>query len=266
MDYGGLRVMNKPFTEIERRLILGEYDLLREKVHYLKSTGQDDPDRAKTEIEKYEKRRNELWDEYLKQLPRIPLSRCPFTGQVVYHSFDPYGIDGLWWNYESSARPSFEEMPPTFCAITGALKRENGVENTQFLVKPGPGVPYVIPRLLENEMVKAVLYSLRVGKNTGYAIVYFSEFPVTGVKWPNHWGLSYYSCGKTGADFRWYESYDDEDTYDFDLKPWIKTGKLQWILFEDKDMVLHSSVTTCPYLDLPGERKILRIQSGKWWV
>ena len=266
MDYGGFRAMNKPFTEIERRLLLGEYDLLLDKVRYLKSTRQDDPDHTKTEIEEYEKRRNALWDEYLEKLPRLPISRCPFTGQVVYHSFDPYGIDGLWWNYESSARPSFEELPHTFCVITGALKLENGVENTRFLVKPGPGAPYVIPRLLDHEMVKAVLYSLPVGKHTGYAIVYFAEFPISDVKWPNHWGMSHYSQGKNGADFRWYETYDDEDTYDFNLKPWIKSGKLQWIMAGDKDFVLHSSVTGCPYLDLPGERKILRIQSGKWWV
>ncbi len=258
--------MNAPFTEIERRILIGEYDLLGEKIQYLKSKAGDDPGTVNTEIRGYEQRRTELWNEYLKKLPRVPLSRCPFTGQVVHHSFDPFGIDGLWWNYESSARPMIEDVPSTFCAITGALKLENGIENTRFLVKPGPGVPFVIPRLLENEMINAVLYSLHVGKHTGYAIMYFAEFPVTGVKWPNHWGLSYYSSGKTGADFRWYDSYDGEDTYDFDLKPWIKTGKLQWILSGDKDMVLHSSITACPYLDLPGERKILRIQSGKWWV
>jgi len=258
--------MNTPFTEIERRILIGEYDLLGEKIQYLKSKAGADPRTVNTEIEGYEQRRKELWDEYLARLPRVPLSRCPFTGQVVNHSFDPYGVDGLWWNYESSVRPMIEDVPSTFCAITGALKLENGIENTRFLVKPGPGVPYVIPRLLENEMVKAVLYSLHVGKNIGYAIVYFAEFPVTDVKWPNHWGMSYYSFGKTAADFRWYESLDVDDRYDYDLKPWIKSGKLQWIIFEDKDMVLHSSVTSCPYLDLQGERKILRIQSGKWWA
>jgi len=258
--------MSTPFTEIERRILIREYDLLLEKIEYLKSKGGDDPDTVKPEIEGYEKRRKEIWDEYLAKLPRVPISRCPFTGQVVYHSFDPYGIDGLWWNYECSVRPSFEDVPPTFCAITGALTLDNEIEKTRFLVKPGPGVPYVIPRLLENEMIKAVLYSLPVGKHTGYAIVYFAEFPVTGVTWPNHWGLSYYSYGKTGSDFRWYESFDDDDTYDFDLKPWIKNGKLGWIMSGDKEMVLHSSVTSCPYLDLPGGRKILRIQSGKWWA
>lgn len=258
--------MSEPFTKTGRDIILREYDILGEKARYLEYQKQDDPEAASREIDECERRRGALWDEYLDKLPRIPLSRCPFTGQVVNHSFDPYGIDGLWWNYESPARPMFEDLPQTFCAITGALKIGPVIEKTNFLVKPGPGVPYVIPRILGHEMVKAVLYSLPVGNHTGYTIVYFAESPVTDVKWPNHWGLSYYSAGKTGEDFRWYESYDNEDTYDFDLKPWIQSGKLLWIAQGDAEMVLHSSLTRCPYLDLRGERQIQRVQSGKWWV
>lgn len=255
--------MTEPFTRTEREILLAEYDLLIRKVRYLTYGEKAGGPGVQAEIEGYEKRRKEIWNEYLAKLPRIPLSRCPFTGQVLVYSFDPYGIDGLWWNYESATRPAFEDLPPTFCALTGALKIENGVEKTSFLVKPGPGVPYVIPRLLENEMVKAVLYSLRVGKHTGYSIAYFAEFPVEGVKWPNLWGLSYYSHGKTGADFRWYDSYDGEDTYDFDLEKWIESGKLAWIMEGDEEMVLHSSVTHCPYIGLPGEKNIQRVQSGK---
>ncbi len=259
--------MNSPFTERERNNILQEYNLCREKVRSLQMNAEGkDPTIVHAEISATEKRRSQLWNEYLSGLPRVPLSRCPFTGQIVLHSFDPYGIDGLWWNYDSSTRPLFEDLPATFCAITGALKLDKEIENTSFLVKPGPGVPYVIPRLLEYETIKAVLYSMHVGRHTGYAILYFTEFPITGVKWPNHWGLSYYSEGTGDGDFRWYESYDTENTLDYDLKPWIKSGKLLWITYEDKDMVLHSSLRSCPYLDLPGEREILRVQSGRYWI
>jgi hypothetical protein len=258
--------MSTPFTETERDILLKEYESVKDTLRSLQGKSGDDPQKVQAEIGKLIRRKQQIWDEYREKLPRIPVSRCPFTGQVVLHSLDPYGIDGLWWNYEGSDRPAFEDVPETFCAITGALTLQQEIEKTSFLVKPGPEVPYVIPRLLENETVKAVLSSLKVGRHTAFVIVYFTEFPLKGVKWPNHWGLSYYSSGTSGADFRWYETYDNEDTLDFDLKPWIRNGKLQWISFKDDAMVLHSSITSCPYLDLPGKREILRIQSGKWWV
>jgi hypothetical protein len=258
--------MSTPFTETERDILLKEYESVKDKIRSLQGKSGDGPQKAQAEIEKLIKHKQQIWDEYREKLPRIPVSRCPFTGQIVFYSFDPYGIDGLWWNYEGSDRPTFEDLPSTFCAMTGALKLGPEIEKTSFLVKPGPEVPYVIPHLLENDTVKAVLYSLPVGNHIGFAIVYFTEFPITGVKWPNHWGLSYYSSGKSGADFRWYETYDGEDTLDFELEPWIRNGKLQWIFCGDGAMVLHSSITNCPYLNLPGTREILRIQSGRWWV
>lgn len=258
--------MSTPFTKSERELLLEEYEQVKIKIRSLQSSPGDDTTQVQASLQRLNTRKKELWDEYRERLPRVPLARCPFTGQMVLHSFDPYGIDGLWWNYEGADRPTFEDLPSTFCAMTGALKLSREIELTSFLVKPGPGVPYVIPRLLEQETVKAVLYSLPVGNHTGYAIVYFTEFPITGVKWPNHWGLSYYSSGRSGPDFRWYETYDDEDTLDFELEPWIRNGKLQWIFCGDGAMVLHSSITNCPYLNLAGTREILRIQSGRWWV
>src|SRR5262245_35434104 len=36
-------------------------------------------------------------EEYFRRLPRVVMAPCPLCGKPLYRSFDPFGLDGLWW-------------------------------------------------------------------------------------------------------------------------------------------------------------------------
>ncbi|MEI7926810.1 MAG: hypothetical protein WCI61_11580, partial [Chloroflexota bacterium] len=99
---------------------------------------------------------------YLDALPRVDLARCPFTGATATIAIDTYGLDGPWWNYLAALRP-VEARPPTLVAFTGALRLADRVERTRHLVKMGPGVPYVLPRLMAVDGMRAVIRAVGVG-------------------------------------------------------------------------------------------------------
>src|SRR5689334_15262688 len=58
-----------------------------------------------------------LRTEYARGVPVVPISRCPITNEVLRHSLDTFGLDGLWWDFESPCRPT-ESVPPTFAGLT----------------------------------------------------------------------------------------------------------------------------------------------------
>jgi len=251
-----------PFTEESRRRILDEYFRLYTEIEglsYSHSTGREAAGRQG--IDPRQERLSELWKAYQAEVPSVPLSRCPFTGEVLLYPFDPFGLDGLWWSYEAPIRP-YHAPPPTFMALTGAVRLNLPVEKAPFLVVPGPGVPFVYPRLLKADAIKAVIYSLPVGKHTAFPIVYFAPERPAGVRMPNLWATSAYQFfGKEGQP-GWYQSYDSPQDWDFQLKKWIDGGKLLWIAPDDPDMTLRSEAAGCPYAGLPGERQEQRIYAG----
>ncbi|TAN43571.1 MAG: hypothetical protein EPN25_00335 [Nitrospirae bacterium] len=201
---------------------------------------------------------------YEAGLPRIPISRCPLTGELVMHTFDPYGLDGLWWNYEAPVRPLIERFV-TCLVATGAVHLAPEVECFPFLCKPGPGVPYVYPKLLSIDGIYGVVHKRPVGQHMAYSILYYSAEPITGVEMPNSWGTNTYwddSDGKPG----WYTSPDNPEEWDFNLRPWVQSGKLLWIAPEDAQMQLRSDLNECPYFDIRGERQLQRIARGMVWL
>lgn len=203
--------------------------------------------------------------EYEAHVPVLPLSRCPFTGRVVYHSIDPYGIDGLWWSYESPVRP-VESLPSRYLAFSGAMKIVPPAEFSPFLCKPGPGSPFVLPRILNNEKVKAVISTLPVGNHRGFPVFYFAD-PVqenTGVT--NDWGMSFWQQYDPAGTPGWKSVQEKESDNDFNLEPWIRSEKLLWIAPDDRAMTLRTGLADCPYTGLGGEEKNQRIQYGKIWT
>jgi hypothetical protein len=206
-----------------------------------------------------------LKTQYRDHLPVLPLSRCPFTGQVLYRSIDLYGIDGYWWDYHNPIR-LLTFMPSTFLSFTGALGLSGPVEETAFLCSPGPGVPFVIPKLLSGEKVKAVIFSLKIGPHTGYPIVYFANPGPQGIEPLNDWGTDHWKYCDLYGGLHWNESVDIEDEHDFNLDPYLRSGQLLWISPGDRTMTFRSGLVGCPYVDLKGERRIQRIQYGKVWT
>ncbi len=208
---------------------------------------------------------NGLYEQYKAGLHRLALARCPATGLAQFHSFDPYGLDGLWWNVHSPARPLRERIP-TCQALTGAVRIEPPVETFPFLAKPGPGAPFVIPRLLEHPQVQAVLSTLACGRHQAFCIAYFAPDEIDGVEWPNDWGANE-RWAEGGASYGgWTEAPDFEDEWDFDLAPWIQRGKLLWIAPGDRSLTLQNSLQACPFLNLPGARSMQYAQDGRVWT
>ena len=203
--------------------------------------------------------------EYETRVPVLPLSRCPFTGRVVYHSIDPYGIDGLWWSYESPVRP-VESLPSRYLAFSGAMKIMPPAEYSPFLCKPGPGSPFVLPRILNNEKVKAVISIIPVGNHRGFPVFYFADPVQESMGVTNDWGMSFWQQYDPAGTPGWKSVLENEADNDFNLKPWIRSGKLLWIAPDDRAMTLRTGLADCPYTGLSGEEKNQRIQYGKIWT
>jgi hypothetical protein len=207
----------------------------------------------------------EVAREYEEGLPRVEMTRCPYTSIVMRHTFDAFGLDGLWWNFESPARP-LQERLYTCQSVTGAVALAAPLEEFPFLAKPGPGAPYVMPELFEREEVRAVVSSLRCGRHTAYCVAYFAPDEVDGVRWPNDWGLGWRwsEGGKTASG--WYDAGEPEPAeMDFDLRPYLESGKLLWIAPGDEAMALRRGASGCPYVGLGGERRWQRVSMGKVW-
>jgi hypothetical protein len=199
-------------------------------------------------------------EDYLASVPALTLARCPFTGAELVHSIETRGLDGPWWRYDNAVRP-VEDPPPTFFALTGAVKLAPDVEWFPFLCKPGPEVPFVVPRLLEHEAVRAVISQLAIGAHQGFAITYFADPVPEGLARFNDWGSDHYETLDG-----WASTFEDAEPLDFDLGPWISSSKLSWVAPGDLEFRLRTELDSCPYLGLLGRPSFLRIQAGDVWT
>lgn len=242
-----------------RRLTVAEYFLVWE----------DDEDDSPILREQLQARRTELRETYLGLLPKVPVARCPFGSEVVERAIDVVDLDGLWWEARGPARPPVEPTPPTFIGMTGAVRLGDPIAWAPFLAKPGPEVPYVRPELLVVDGVVAVVSTLRVGPHTGYPVSYFLD-PERG-QVPdelrvNEWGSERFRVEDEQGVWRWGSELDDENRYDYDLRPWLERGDLRWIEPGHTDLALRTGTEGCPYLDLDGHRAVTRIEEGDvWW-
>ncbi|HQQ90047.1 MAG TPA: hypothetical protein PLU82_07490 [Oscillospiraceae bacterium] len=224
---------------------------------------------VREQLEKTAAEFSDLLGRYLNGLPVRPLSRCPFTGEVLSMAVDDFGLNGFFWNNDAPKRPR-NRLPETYFAMDGALKLAGKPEPSPLLCCPGPGVPYVLPRLLRRKEIKAVISCLKVGTHTGYPIFYYADPMPDGVLRVNDWGTErYWEPGSPVPGSVPPGLYVDvparPEEMDFDLASWIRAGKLLWIAPEDAALTLHSGISRCPYLDLPGSRRVKYIQNGEVW-
>jgi hypothetical protein len=208
----------------------------------------------------------ELHHRYQDLLPDVTVARCPFSGALVHWSLDTIGLDGWAWEYEHPTR-RVPDLPPLWLAMNGAMRLSEPVEYTSEQVRPGPGVPYVVPRILRRKDVRAVIAQIPVGRHTGWAISYFGPQP-KGVTLVNDWGGSeYYVYDDTGEWLGWDRDEDGESVgqYDFALASWLKSGKLLWIAPGDESTTLRGGVEGCPYIGLTGQHGCAWVFRGKLW-
>jgi hypothetical protein len=201
-------------------------------------------------------------EEYLDLLPDVTVSRCPFTDAPVRLPIDTFDIDGLWWAYQTPLR-RVGERPPSLVALTGSLRLATEVPWTSFLVKPGPAVPYVLPRLLDEPSIVAVVSEVPVGAHTGFAVAYFSptadDLPLRA----NDWGANGFVRTRADGALEWGAVPEDDDGMDAALGPWLASGRLRWVAPGDATVSSRDGATDCPFLDLPGRREVQRIEEGE---
>ena len=250
---------------IDRHALLADYgNAERELLALLASPDAPDPTRTRRCLA-LTQRIGHLREEYRARVPLLRVSRCPFSGAVIRHSVDTLGLDGLWWNHADPVRPE-ESLPPTFFALTGAVQLWDPVGASPFLCNPGPDAPYVLPRLLANTNLRAVVSSCAVGHHRAFAIVYTADPVPTDMARVNTWGAGHYTFhDRDGRLCRtsWEPSIEDAD---FDLAPWIRSGRLLWIAPDDATLQLRSVVSGCPYLSVGGAHAFVRMLDNTVWT
>jgi hypothetical protein len=258
------------FTLSQRRVLLDE---AFECMHRLSETRQsrdaEPPGRRPefaSEILKSGDRLRELTRTYIELLPTVQLSRCPFTDAPFFHSWDNFGLDGLWWNFHKSARPLIEKWGGAFHALSGAVRvKLDACEKAPFLAEPGPDVPFLLPRLMEYPGVTAVISQISVGEHMAFPIVYFSQ---PGLPWKdraNDWGRNHYCYKDDQGAIRMGEHFDAEDEHQYEIQEAIAANRLRWIAPDDPLMRIQTGLANCPFVGLPGIRSVARIQNGKLW-
>ena len=209
-----------------------------------------------------ELRRQDLRSAYANLIPWVPIARCPFGSDAVFLRLDVDGIDGLWWDFHNPVRPHEAGLPATFLEMTGSMRVEQA-PTTPFLIVPGPGAPFVLPHLLDREGVSAVIIGLEVGGLASTAVSYFAR-STTDLDAPPAWGSNESTPRPAPPAIKPVLSH--EMAYDFDLRPWVDSGKLLWISAMDQTLELRRGVEACPYLGLEGRRSITYLQDGRlWW-
>lgn len=196
-------------------------------------------------------------EEYFDRLPVLVMSCCPYCEQPFLRSFDPFGLDGTWW--ESDRRRPGPPPCPHFCVLRGAVRFDDRpVLGPKTEAHTGPEVPYVIPRILDVDTMVAVLGELDVQPGHDvFTIAYFADVrpPVQELTadWPEKTFNYTTALGEPGFVI-------PVDPWDFELRPWIEKGKLRWCepgSGNEKLAPADAGADACPYLDLPGRRERL---------
>ncbi len=245
-------------TVSERAELLARHTVAHARQRDLLAVVDRDPEHAPPdvlqELKTLGEEINGLWEQYLAALPVVALSRSPLSGDLLEYAIDVTGVDGLWWNCNQPLRP-LQQLPADFVGLAGALCVGTPLEKTPFEVRPGPEVPYVVPRLLAAPGICAVLSQVQIGPHVGYAITYFAEHPEQVANRINTWGTDFYEVVDSQGILTWSRDGDNAALdRDFDLKPWMEAGKLLWIQPGDTSMTIRSDTQACPFLALKGSR------------
>ncbi len=201
--------------------------------------------------------------EYADRLPRMVLSRCPFTGEPLKRVFDPFGLDGPWWHLLNDIKYDEPRAPEAFQVLLGAVAFHGRVPDEVIEeVRPGPDVPFVVPRLLDLPGMKAVIGRIDLATgDTAYPVAYFSTAEIEPILLHQTWCRKDYWFPTDSGDAGWSIA---NDVFDFDLAPYLADGRLLWTDPADPDgRVLGPADGECPFLDLDGDRQLQQVVAGE---
>jgi hypothetical protein len=139
--------------------------------------------------------------------------------------------------------------------MVGAVRLSEPVASAPFFRTPGPDAPYVVPRILSHPETCAVVSEIRIGSHIGWAIAYYSTLRQLGISLENFWGTNQYDVyDDEGRWIGWDEHSQNLNEYDFELEPWLDSGRLLWIEPGDDTAELRRGADGCPYVGIEGAR------------
>src|SRR6478672_4671858 len=170
---------------------------------------------------------------YFRDLPRTPVSCCPHCQKPLYRAFDLFGLDGLWWR--SDAQLDEPQPCPHFCVLLGAVDLRTSRPRPDFDVHPGPGAPFVVPRLLQNEGMVAVVSAIEMMDGAvAYPIAYFAPRRPPIQTLAAAWARTNFVYSTQLGVHAWRRADEPApgapagDNWDFDLPPWVASGRVRW--------------------------------------
>lgn len=210
---------------------------------------------------------------YFDRLPRVRMATCPVCGAPFEHSFDPYGLDGPWWHTDRLCEVQEPAHCPHFRVLLGAYKlRRPAPAEADGDVRPGPEVPYVVPRLLELPGMIAVIGEIEMATgDTAYPIAYFSGQKIPAGALHASWGRVEYWFEDEDGNSCWTIS---NSPWEFDLRRYLNDKRLRWVDPKDPERRVRTiDDGPCPYADLDGvcipqlfangERDFLELPTGE---
>jgi len=241
---------NPPLSAGERKQLIARVHEIQDR---LREGNLQKPRLPYAAVQQLKNAINELLKTYYNRLPVFVLGRCPYCQKPLQSAFDPWGIDGFWWQQKLTGLRPKPEGCEHFQVLTGALNLNGkppvgGREDAHV----GPAVPYVIPKVLSLPDMTAIVSALPMENGyVAYPIAYFASQPPPLPALANPWTLT--SCTFTingRASFAYMT-----DPWDFDLLPWVNQGKLRWLEPGDKNHALsRRPPAEFPYATLPGPR------------
>src|SRR5579859_352035 len=83
-----------PMTKEARDLLVRSVNEVQAKIFEVARTRPPLPFAVRSELIK---QKDELLNQYFAQLLRYAFGRCPFCNTLLEQVFDPWGLDGFWW-------------------------------------------------------------------------------------------------------------------------------------------------------------------------
>jgi hypothetical protein len=198
-------------------------------------------------------------DEYFRGLPRLVMAPCPLCEKPLYRSFDALGVDGLWWR--SDATPEEPQPCPHFCVLLGAVSLGEHRPRPAFDVRPGPGAPFVMPRLLGLPGMVAVVSAIpMVDDAIAYPVAYFAPRRPPVQSLTASWARTNFVYTTQLGEHAWRRADEPagapgDDIWDFDLERWLESDQLRWCDPRgDRTSLSGAPASAFPFVGLPGSR------------
>jgi hypothetical protein len=199
--------------------------------------------------------------DYFQRLPRIAMGPCAVCGKVLHRSFDPLGVDGLWWR--SDAHPDEPPACPHFCVLMGAVDLRASRPQPDFDVHPGPGVPFVVPRLLEHPGMVAVVSEIEMADGAlAYPIAYFAPRRPPVQLLTASWARTNFVYTTQLGVHAWRlanalpRGQSGEEACDFEVQPWLEQGRVRWCEPRtDRSTLSSNTPDAFPFVNPSGVRR-----------